>query len=406
MLQSIKYRSYPNAQQAKTLAQMFGNQRFIWNHFLGLQKERLDAKTKLLTRFDMEGMLPALRAEHPWLKESKVDALRTSIAALDNAFRRFFGRRFGFPKFKSKRDRRVAVTTSQVSNSIFQFNRSLGPIEISEHRPIPSGNRKRLTIIRVPSGKYFTSVVVDTGATTPIPMTVSGVIGMDEGLTDFITLSTGRKIKHGKYYRANLRRLKSASRQLSRKVKGSNRHEKQRVKVARLHEKIANSRSFETHLISTNLVRKAVRESQAIAFQKSSIANQIKNHSLALSIGDAAWGELRGQLAYKCAKTGVPLVEIDQWVPTSYPCHNCGVKAESKTLWDRSWTCAGCSATIDRDVNAALNIARLGLEELKRREAPCLDVQGGAATSAVRLASPPDEASSGATRAKGVGVSN
>ena len=397
MLTAIKYRAYPRPDQCRLLAQMFGNQRFVWNYFLGEQKRRLDAKERLLSAYSMMGMLPALIAEKPWLGESKVDALCTSIEALDGALRKFFKKQSKFPKFK-KRHGRQSVTTIQVSPNVLRLNRRLGPIEISEHRPIPVGKRKRLTISHSPSGRYFSSLLVQTSEAFPSEQEVSSVIGIDEGLESFVTLSTGRKIRHGKHYRANLARLRREQRRLSRKTKGSNRRERQRIRVAKLHEKITNSRAYETHLISTNLVRKAVRESQAIAFQKFGISGLLKNHSLALSITDAAWGELRRQLAYKCQRAGVPLIEVDQWEPTSYPCHRCGVKAEGKTLCDRHWVCLGCGSKIDRDINAARNTARLGWNQL-RREAPLMDVEAVAVMAV-------DEASTGASRAKRVEDSN
>ena len=350
----------------------------------------------MLSRFGMQAMLPNLIVQHPWLVESKVDALRTAIAALDAAFGRFWRKQSAFPKFKNKRGRR-SVTTTHVSRGQICFSRRVGVIPFSEHRPLPVGGRKRLTISHAPSGRYFASVLVETEEKPPELASVSGVIGIDEGLRHFVTLSTGRKIGHGKHYRANLCRLKREQRRLARKVKGSKRRECQRVKIARLHEKISNSRLYEIHLVSTNLVRKAVSESQAIAFQKSAISNQMRNRHLALAIADAGWGELRRQLAYKCARAGVPLVEIDQWQPTSYPCHRCGVKAQGKTLSNRVWICAGCGARIDRDVNAARMIAGLAREELRRREAPHRGVEDDAVRS-------PCEASSCASSAIRVGA--
>lgn len=398
MLIAIKYRTYQRPKQERLLSQMFGNQRFVWNHFLAEQKRRLDAKEKLLSQFEMNLRLPYLRIEYPWLQESKADALQTATEALDAAFQSFFKKQSRFPKFK-KRHGQQSVTTTQVSSVALQLNRKLGPIQISEYRPIPVGKRKRLTISRRPSGKYFTSLLVEAADTIPENISVSGVIGIDEGLTTFVTLSTGRKIKHGKHYRANLARLKREQRRLSRKAKGSNRRERQRVRVAKIHEKIADSRAYETHLISTSLVRKAMRESQAIAFQKSNIANQLKNRKLARAIADAGWGELRRQLTYKCARSGVPLIEIDQWEPTSYPCADCGARPVGLTLKDRSWACDGCGRLVDRDVNAARNTARLGMKKLPG-EARWLDVEAAAVMVA-------NEASTGLyNRAQRVEASN
>jgi len=371
MLTSIKYRCYPTTEQSRLLAQEFGNQRFLWNQLLATQKERLERGERLLSRFDMQGIIPQLVAQYPWLGLSKVDALRCVAEALDHAITRWRKKVGGFPRFKKKSYGGSVATTQpgKSRNGTVSLSRSL-QLDIVEHKII-EGEMKRLTISKSPSGRYFASCLYETTGQEPAVLDANGIIGIDDGLESLVTLSTGRKIKHGKHLKRQQANLKRQQRSLARKQKGSRRREKQRVRVAKLHERIANARSYETHQITTNLVRKAVCESQAIAYQKSAIAGVMKNHHLAMAFSDAGLGELRRQLDYKCKRAGVPLFVVDQWQPTSKVCSVCGHKLESLPLRVRKWKCPECGANHDRDINAAVNIANIA-----RREALGLPAEG------------------------------
>jgi putative transposase len=376
MLTSIKYRCYPNETQGKRLAQMFGNQRYAWNQLLAAQKARLDSGENLLSKYDMQALIPVLVAQNPWLGLSKVDSLRCAAEALDAGIQKWRKKQGRFPRFK-KKGHEGSVTTVQpgkgIDGHVF-FSRSL-QLRVVEHNTV-EGKLKRLTISQTASGQYFASCLYETGTPEPVLLDSQGIIGIDDGLETFITLSTGRKIKHGKHLKRHQVNLKRQQRMLARKQKGSHRREKQRVRVAKVHEKIKNSRAFETHLITTNLVNKAVRESQAIAYQKSTLAGAMRNHCLARAFSDAGIGEMRRQLEYKCQRAGVPLFVIGPWTPTSKVCSVCGHKLESLSLSIRSWMCPHCGTVHDRDVNAAINIANIARQEMSG-----LPLEGGASMS-------------------------
>lgn len=359
---AIKYRCCPNERQQKLLAQLFGNQRFVYNWMLAEQKRRMIAKEKWLSKYDMQGLLPNLMAEYPWLQVSKVDSLRQACFALDTAIQRWRKKLGRFPRFK-KKGHCGSITTVQPGKSADHrvwFSRPLR-LRITEHRPI-QGEVKRLTVSQSPSGRYYVSVLYETGEPKPPTLDARGVIGIDDGIETFVSLSTGRKIKHGRHFTRLHKQLARAQRLWARKKKGSRHRERQRIRVARLHERIANARAYETHLITTNLVRKAARESQAVAYQRTKIVNQMKNRCLAKAIGDAGWGELRRQLEYKCRREGIPLFVVDPFQATSKVCSLCGHRLESLPLHIRKWRCPDCGVLHDRDVNAAQVIAAIGWE--------------------------------------------
>ena len=144
---------------------------------------------------------------------------------------------------------------------------------------------------------------------------------------------------------------------MARKEKGSRNRDKARVKVARVHARIADRRRDHLHKLTTRLVR----ENQAIVIEDLAVRNMLGNHTLACAISDAAWCELRRQLEYKCAWYGRTLVVVDRFHPSSKTCSDCGYRVSVLPLEVREWTCAGCGAVHDRDVNAACNLEAAGL---------------------------------------------
>jgi putative transposase len=182
-------------------------------------------------------------------------------------------------------------------------------------------------------------------------------IGLDLGMTSLIALSNGEKIANPKTFKAKRRKLRQAQKALSRKVKGSSNRHKARLKVAKVYAEISDARHGFLHKLTTRLVR----ENQLIAVEDLSVKNLLKNHKLALSISDAAWGELTRQLEYKCDWYGRTFVKIDRWFPSSKRCGHCGHIVNKLPLSVREWDCPKCCTHHDRDVNAAKNILTAGL---------------------------------------------
>jgi putative transposase len=145
-------------------------------------------------------------------------------------------------------------------------------------------------------------------------------VGIDVGINSLITLSTGEKIANPRYEGMDRARLTSAQRNLSRKQPGSANRAKARVKLARVHARIADRRRDHLHKLTTRLVR----DNQAVVIEDLSVRTMIRNHCLARAICDAAWSDLRGMLAYKCAWYGRELITVDRWYPSSKLCSACG----------------------------------------------------------------------------------
>ena len=150
--------------------------------------------------------------------------------------------------------------------------------------------------------------------------------------------------------------MKKAQKALSRKTRGSKRRAKARAKVARLHARVANQRQDAIHKATTWLAGTY----SEICIEDLHVAGMVKNHRLAKAVSDASLGEFRRQLEYKTARTGAALRVIDRWYPSSKTCSTCGAVKAKLSLSERVYRCDGCGLSIDRDLNAAINIKVAG----------------------------------------------
>lgn len=357
MFKAFKYRLSPNQEQATLLNKHLGCARFVYNWALERKvKVYQESKTKL-SCFDLQADLKALKVEFDWLKEVNSQSLQQSISHLDSAFSRFFKMKKGFPNFK-KKSRRQSFTCPQFCKVDLDGERISIP-KMPNIKAVISrrfeGTVKSVTISKTPSGKFFASVLVEVAGEMPQKTTPSEAtaVGIDLGIKDFCTLSTGDKVANPKTLRKSLDKLKTLQKRLSRKVKGSKRRDKARVKVARLHEKIANKRLDFLHKLST----KIVSENQTVCIEDLNVAGMQKNHCLAQAISDVSWSKFVELLAYKCEWYGKNLLKIGRFEPSSKMC-SCGVINSALTLADREWTCSACGTIHDRDILAANNIKR------------------------------------------------
>lgn len=218
------------------------------------------------------------------------------------------------------------------------------------------GKIGKATISKTPSGKYFVSILVEKEY-NPVNKTNKSV-GIDLGLKDFLVLSTGSKIKNGRFLKHYEHQLKLNQKSLSRKTKGSNRYENQRLKVARIHEKISNSRMDLIHKVSLNLVRNY----DQIFLEDLNVKGMVKNHKLSKSISDVSWSKFIEVLTYKANWNDKEVIKVDRFFPSSKTCNSCGWINNSLTLNERTWTCK-CGLEVDRDLNAAKNILNEGLRK-------------------------------------------
>jgi putative transposase len=255
----------------------------------------------------------------------------------------------------------------------------IGDIPVRWSRDLPS-DPSSVTVIKDASGRYFASFVVET-SDEPLPETTAEV-GIDLGLDCFAVLSDGTKTSSPRFLRRAEKKLRRAQKALCRKAKDSANRAKAVVKVAKLHAKVADKRRDFHHQISTRIIR----DNQAVFVETLSV-NGLARTRLAKSVHDAGWSAFVGMLEYKAARYGREFAKIGRFEPTSQVCSTCGVKDGPKPLWVRSWTCAACGVTHDRDVNAAINIKTIG-QKVAAGRAETINACGGTVRPASVLARP------------------
>ena len=293
--------------------------------------------------------------QFPWIYESPKDANQQAFANLDNAYKRMFKKLSKYPKFKKKKNNE----SFYVSNDRLKLNGFLvklpliGVIEMTEQ--LRFQGKILSAVVSKRAHKWFISVAVDTTIQKENNVK-NDSIGIDLGLKSFATLSTGETIESPKYFRKLQKQLRRRQKEFSRRKNGNKNRTKSALKVSRTHYKIFCQRNDFLHKLST----KICRENQTICLEDLAVKNMMKNRKLAKSIGDAGWGEFRRQLEYKSKIFGNNIVIADRFYASSKTCSNCGHKKKKLSLGERTFTCEICSVSLDRDLNAAINLSRLG----------------------------------------------
>ena len=331
----------------------FGHARYVYNWGLSRRKEYYQQNDgQGLSSFALNKEITALKdgPDTEWLKQADSQVLQQKMKDLDNAYQNFFEKRAGYPNYHAKHDKQSIRYPQRFKvNGSKTYLPKVGWVRTVFHRPI-AGEMKNATVSKTKSGKYFVSIQCEVEVETP---DYEGLqIGVDLGLKDFATSSTGEKIDNPKWLRKAEKRLQKAQRKLSKRVKGSMNWVKQRVKVARLHEKIVNQRQDFHHKLS----RKLVDGHRLISLENLNVSGMMKNHKLAKSIGEVGWSQFVTFTEYKGVWYGCHIEKINRFFPSSKTCSACGQVNQDLTLSDRSWICKSCGVLHDRDINAAINI--------------------------------------------------
>ncbi|WP_289994942.1 RNA-guided endonuclease InsQ/TnpB family protein [Photorhabdus laumondii] len=367
MLRATKVRIYPTPEQADHLNAQFGAVRFAYNKALHIKKHAYQRHgVNLSPRKDLKPLLSVAKKSrrYAWLKAYDAIALQQAVINLDMAFSHFFNPKLKarFPAFKRKHGRQSSYhcVGVKVLDGAIKIPK-LSPIDARLHREM-TGEVKSMTLSRSATGKYYASILCDDGMAAPEkPSLITQMTGLDMGLSHYAIKSSGDKMANPRHLINAGRNLRRKQKALSRKQKGSANRRKARQRLAAVHERVANARADFQHKLS----RTMVDENQAIIVETLKSANMMKNPRLARAIGDAGWHGFIKKLEYKAAEKGVHLVKLDQWFASSKTCHCCGYKMPELPLHKRSWPCPCCGVEHDRDINAALNIERKGIQELQ-----------------------------------------
>lgn len=344
-MRAYKYRIYPSKKQEELLNHHLWLSKELWNQMLAEIKNRYDKEKKFPTKKELremvknKGLFSQVAQE---LVDRLLDGIKRKIVMKNK------GQKTGFPRFK---------TFSRMKSIVYpQFGFSLeqkldvtpfGEIAIRKHREI-KGQIKTLTIKRELSGRWHAIFSIEEEKSESV-QNRGPAVGIDLGLMNFATLSDKNMIKNPHHLKKWENKLAKLQRKLSKKQKRSKNKTKARLKVARLHEKIANIRRDFLHKTTNQLLSKY----SLIALEDLKTKEMVmQGHGK--NINDAAWNMFAHILCYKAESAGCRVVFVDP-KNTTKACSNCGEITE-KSLYERTHNCQNCGLSIDRDLNASINI--------------------------------------------------
>jgi putative transposase len=372
MILSHRIRLVPTCEQESALRRACGVARFAYNWALA-QWQRQYAAGEKPSEIALRKMLNAIKGEQfPWMREVTKNAPQQAIKNLGRAYAHFFDdlakyrrgelpwKRVRVPKFKKKghhdgfradngpdKNHPDAVQTAGMRVKL----PIIGWVKMREEVRF-AGRILSVTISRQADAWYASfSIEIEY---EPEVRTDASVVGVDLGITALATMSDGTPKTHApKPLRRYLNKLKRLARGYSRTQRGSKTRAKAKTKLARLHRRIGDIRADVLHKLTTKLTRY-----RTVVIEDLNVAGMLANRHLSRAIADVGFFEFRRQLGYKAAMAASTVVVADRWFASSKLCSSCGQKNESLTLAQRTWTCASCGASHDRDVNAACNLAR------------------------------------------------
>lgn len=376
---AVKVRLDPTPRQERLLASHAGAARFAYNAGLAHVKEAIDAGEKpdwsfysLVNWWNANKNSLAVGADGAtWWQENSKESYCRALESLSKGLSNWSksrrgdrkGRKVGFPKFKAKGR---ATPKFAYGTGCFGLVKDdpkalklprIGRVHCMENVAALVGDAKvkRMTVSRR-AGRWYASLTVERDDPEAQHKPKGGAVGVDLGVKALATLSDGTVVENPRYLKKSERKLKKAQQALGRKAKGSNRRTKARVKVARLHAHVTNQRLDAMHKLTTRLAETF----SDISIEDLHVAGMVKNRHLAKSIMDAAFGEFRRQLEYKTTRTGARLHVVDRWYRSSKTCSGCGSVKAKLSLSERTYKCDSCGLTMDRDLNAAINIKVAG----------------------------------------------
>lgn len=356
MLLSLKTKLKLNKTQKLLMAKHAGIARFTFNWGLATWKDLFESGLKpnkyILKKFFNNHVKP----EFTWIKEKGICQKITQYAFdnLGKAFDNFFQGKSQYPQFKKKgRNDSFTIDAGGKPIAIGGISVKLPTIGwVKTYESLPRTTCKTITISRI-ANDWFISLSYEQKQEPTKKQ--HEIVGVDLGIKVLGTLSTGVVFPNPKHYKKNLAKLQKLSRKYAKTVKGSANRLKARIKLAKHHAKVANLRQDTLHKITTYLSKNHA----TIVVEDLNVSGLVKNEKLAQSISDCGFHEFRRQLEYKCLKFGSELIIAERFFASSKTCSNCGCQKDSLTLSERIFNCDSCGFSLDRDLNASINLSRL-----------------------------------------------
>lgn len=369
---TYKFRLHPTKSQEKILVSWLETCRFLYNYFLEERKKSWENNKKSLNYYNQATELPKLKKIHPKLKDVYSTVLQNVAVRIDLAFQAFFrrikqGEKPGYPRFKGK-NQYDSFTFPQ-----FEFGNYLdkdyieiskiGKIYFKKHREI-EGKIKTVIIKKNPTGKWFVSFITDFQKQNKVKKSNKN-IGIDVGIESFATFSDGKDIENPRFFESEQKELAKIQRKIeNQKKEGKKIKWKDRKRRARVYERINNKRKEFAHKQSL----KIINNYKTICIEDIKINKLIQKKWCSKQICDASWGMFFDILTHKAESAGREIVKVNP-AYTSQTCNKCGTRTVHE-LKDRIFNCSSCKHSENRDLNAAKNILRLGIQSQAQAKKP------------------------------------
>lgn len=373
----FNFRIYPNQEQQVLLNKTFGCVRFAYNLLLAQAIETKEQTGKISINNPA-----SLKEDFPFLKEVDSQSLANAEMDLKQAFKNNKKNRkhFGLPKFKSKKNTKKSYSSCVTNNNIRIVENliripKVGLVKFDNHREIPKDHvLKSITVSKSSTNKYYVSILFEYESEIKSIELINSkqVLGLDFSMPQLYVDSNGNYPIPGsnKIYKKYVKQLQKEQRILSRRHEVSKKHgkelnhsknyQKQKLKVAKIHEKIANCRKDFLHKETTAITK----QYDFVAIEDLSMKGMAKALNFSKSVSDNSWGAFTILLSEKLENKGGKLVKIAKSYPSSKMCSTCGNVKNKLSLSERTYSCEGCNAVMDRDLNAALNIKKEGINIL------------------------------------------
>ena len=368
----------PTDEQKSKIHRTIGVSRFVYNFYIARNKEIYERKGKFISGMDFSKWLNneyiPNNQEVKWIKEVSSKATKQAIMNGDKAFRDFFKKAKGFPRFKKKKNQDVKAYFPKNNKTDWTLERhkvkipTLGWVRLKEFGYIPVNSIVKSGKVSQKADRYYVSILVEEDDKKVYKSTNEG-LGIDLGVKEFAVCSDGSKFKNinkTSTVKKIEKKLKREQRKLSRKyeslkIRNKNIKEgratgqniqKQIVKVQKLHQRLTNIR---TDYINKTVFSIVNQKPSYVTIEYLNVKGMMKNKHLSKAIASQKFFEFKTKLMFKCKENHIELRIVDRFYPSSKTCSNCGKIKKDLKLSDRIYKC-DCGFTIDRDLNASINL--------------------------------------------------
>ncbi|SUY31200.1 RNA-guided endonuclease InsQ/TnpB family protein [Clostridium perfringens] len=378
MKRAYKVEINPTDKQKCKIHQTIGVSRFVYNFYIAHNKEIYHREGKFVSGMDFSKWLNneyiPKNQDMKWIKEVSSKATKQAIMNGDKAFRDFFKKAKGFPKFKKKKNQDVKAYFPKNNKTDWTLERhkvkipTLGWVRLKEFGYIPVNSIVKSGTVSQKADKYYVSILVEEDDKKVYKSTNEG-LGIDLGVKEFVVCSNGIKFKNinkTSTVKKVEKKLKREQRKLSRKYESlkirnknlkegratSQNIQKQLVKVQKLHQRLTNIRTDYINKIVSSIIK---QKPSYITIEDLAVSNLMKNKHLSKAIASQKFFEFKTKLMFKCKENHIELRIVDRFYPSSKTCSSCGKVKKDLKISDRVYKC-DCGLTIDRDLNASINL--------------------------------------------------